>query len=235
MGLALVMVEEHARRTVQLGHDHALGAVDHEGAVLGHERQFAHVDFLLFHFLRAAVLDRRFLVIEREAHQHAQRRGIGEAAHDAFLHVERRLAELVLDIFQRRVARIARDREHRLEGRMQADVGPLLGSLVLLQELQVGFELDGQKIGDFQDARPFAKVLADAFLLGERISHLRVPRRSPHSGGLYRSIFQHWRAALGGTAPSHAKTGKGRWLPATSRFRFFSGVSGPRRTLSLPS
>ena len=46
-----------------------------EGAVLGHERQFAHVDFLLLHFLGAAVLHRRFLVIQCQAHQHAQRRG----------------------------------------------------------------------------------------------------------------------------------------------------------------
>ena len=167
MGLALVMVEEHARGAVQLRDDHALGAVHHEGAVLGHERQFAHVDFLLLHFLGAAVLDRRFLVIQGQAHQHAQRRGEGEAAHDAFLHVEGRLAELVLDILEGRVAGIAADREHGLEGRVQADVAALLGSLVLLQELAVGFQLDGQKIRDFEHARALAEVLADAFLLGE--------------------------------------------------------------------
>ena len=36
--LAAVVVEEHARRTMQLRDDDALGAVDDEGAVLGHER-----------------------------------------------------------------------------------------------------------------------------------------------------------------------------------------------------
>ena len=33
--------EEHARRTVQLRHDYALGAVDYEGAVAGHVRNGA--------------------------------------------------------------------------------------------------------------------------------------------------------------------------------------------------
>src|SRR5690606_41661029 len=41
------MVEEHTRRTVHLRHNNALGPVDEEGAVLGHERHVAHVDILL--------------------------------------------------------------------------------------------------------------------------------------------------------------------------------------------
>ena len=47
VGLAPVVVVEHAGRTVHLRHDHPLGAVDHEGAVVGHQRQVAHVDVLL--------------------------------------------------------------------------------------------------------------------------------------------------------------------------------------------
>ena len=47
VGLAAVMVEQHARRTVHLADDDALGAVDDEGAVLRHERHVAHVDVLL--------------------------------------------------------------------------------------------------------------------------------------------------------------------------------------------
>src|SRR3546814_15581530 len=45
--LAAVMVEEHAGAAVHLRDDDALGAVDHEGAVEGHERHVAHVDVLL--------------------------------------------------------------------------------------------------------------------------------------------------------------------------------------------
>jgi len=50
--------------------------------------------------------------------------------------------------------------------RVQADVAALLGGLVLLEELTVGFQLDGQKIRDLEHALALAEVLADAFLLG---------------------------------------------------------------------
>src|ERR1700689_3727876 len=51
MRLAAVVIEEHAGAAVQLRHDDALGAVDDEGAVLGHEGQLAEIDFLLAHVL----------------------------------------------------------------------------------------------------------------------------------------------------------------------------------------
>src|SRR5205085_10456320 len=41
-------LKEDARRAVQLAHDHALGAVDDEGAVLRHQRNVAEENFLLF-------------------------------------------------------------------------------------------------------------------------------------------------------------------------------------------
>src|SRR3546814_6207132 len=47
MRLAAIMIKEHARRTMHLRHDHALGAVDDERAVLRHQRHVAHVDVLL--------------------------------------------------------------------------------------------------------------------------------------------------------------------------------------------
>src|SRR3546814_3520524 len=65
MGLAAVVVEEHARRTVQLRDDDALGAVDDEGAVVGHERDLAHVDLLLLHVLDGLA---RRLAVRSEEH-----------------------------------------------------------------------------------------------------------------------------------------------------------------------
>ena len=94
--LAAVVFEEHARRTVQLRNDHALGAVDDERAGGGHERNFAHVDFLLLHFLDHW-LGRRFLVEHHQAHLGAQRRREGQAALLAFFDVERRLRQNVAD------------------------------------------------------------------------------------------------------------------------------------------
>ena len=92
MGLALVVIEEHARRAVQLRHDHSLGAVDHERAVIGHERHFAQVDFLLADVLHGLGSATGLLVVDDEAHIDANRCRVGQPAHLAFLDVEHRLA-----------------------------------------------------------------------------------------------------------------------------------------------
>ena len=47
VGLATVVVEEHTRTTVQLGDDNALGTIDYEGTVLGHQGDLPHINFLL--------------------------------------------------------------------------------------------------------------------------------------------------------------------------------------------
>ena len=51
VGLALVVLEEHSRRAMQLRHDDALGAVDDEGAGLGDKRDLPHVHLLLLDVL----------------------------------------------------------------------------------------------------------------------------------------------------------------------------------------
>lgn len=163
VGLATVVVEEHTRRTVQLGHDHTLGTVDDEGTVLGHERNLAHVHFLLFDVLDRFV--RRFFVENDQAHFHAQRHGEGHATQDALLDVERRLAQAIADVLQGGVAGVADDREYRFEGRMQADVAELFLAHPLLQEFAVRIQLDGQEVRHIHDIRQLAKVLADTFFL----------------------------------------------------------------------
>jgi hypothetical protein len=45
----------------------------------------------------------------------------------------------------------------------------LAASIVLLQELAVGIDLDGEQEGHFEDRPALAEILADALLLGERI------------------------------------------------------------------
>src|SRR5690606_33310305 len=75
-----------------------------------------------------------------------------------------------------RKTRIADDREHGAERRVQADfVAP--GRLAFLQELPVGIELDREQVRHLENARGLAEILADAFLLGERIGHAGHPRR----------------------------------------------------------
>src|SRR5690606_4356065 len=88
--------------------------------------------------------------------------------------VERGLAELVADVFQRCVAAVAGDREHRLEGGMQAALLALAGGHVLLQELAVRVDLDGQQEGHLEDGPALADVLADALLFGEGVGLRQV-------------------------------------------------------------
>ncbi len=165
--LAAVVLEEHARRTVQLRDDHALGAVDDERARLGHERYLAHVDLLLLH-----LLDRRLgrlLVHDREAHLRAQRRRVGEPPLLALLDVERRLAEHVRHEVEPRVAAVRADREDRRESGLQALARARLRRHRRLEERRVGLELRGEQERDVQHARALGEALADPLFLGRGV------------------------------------------------------------------
>ncbi len=134
MRLTLVMVEKHARRPVQLRDDHALGAVDDEGAVFGHERQVAHVDVLLLDEFDGLLLGRALLVVNHQPDLDPQRSAIGHAAQLALTNIERRLTERVTHVLQLGIPRVRDDREHRLQRPVQAPVAALLGRHVQLQE-----------------------------------------------------------------------------------------------------
>ena len=163
MSLATVVVEEHAWGAVQLGNDHALGTVDNEGTVLGHERDFAHVHFLLFDVLDR--FGRRFFVENDQTDFYPQRYGIGYAAQRTFLDIKSRLAQAITDVLQSSIAGVADNRENRLEGRMQANVAELVLGRPCLQEFAIRIQLDGQEIRHIHDIRQLAKVLADTFFL----------------------------------------------------------------------
>ena len=169
--LALVVVEEHARRAVQLRHDHALGAVDHERAVVGHQRHFAEIDLLLADVLDLLLRARGFLVVDHQPHEHAQRRGIREAAQPALLDVEDGIAEAIAHVLERRVARVAHDREHAAKRRVQSHLGALGRRDFLLQELLIRIDLNRKEIGDAQDAWELPEILSNALLFSERIRH----------------------------------------------------------------
>ncbi len=136
--LALVVVEEDARRTVHLGDDHPLGAVDDEGALVGHERNVAHVDVLLLD-----VLDRAgagfFVRLEHDQAQlDLQRRRVGHVALDAFLDVVLRLLKLIGDVLEHGALVEVLDREDGLEDRLDALVLALARPDFALEELLVG-------------------------------------------------------------------------------------------------
>ena len=91
------MVEEHTRRTVQLGYNNTLGTIDHKGTVVCHERNFTHVDFLFFNILDRLVS--AILVIDNQAHFDAQRHSVSYATELTFLNVKCWRTQAVTNIF----------------------------------------------------------------------------------------------------------------------------------------
>ena len=168
MRLALVMVEENARRAVHLRDDDALGAVHDEGAVVGHERHVAHEDVLLLDVLDGLGAGVLVDVEHDEAQRHLQRRGIGQVALPAFVDVELRRLELVLDELEHRLARKVGDREDRLEDRLQAFVAASADGLVDHQELIVGSFLDLDEVGHRGDFGDRPEELANPLATAER-------------------------------------------------------------------
>ncbi len=73
-------LKEDAGRTVQLANNHALGAVDDEGAVLRHQRDVAEEDFLFFNVANGFRARFRVFVVDGEANGHLERRRVGHAA-----------------------------------------------------------------------------------------------------------------------------------------------------------
>src|ERR1039458_215672 len=105
IALRLHFLEKHARRTVQLADNHALGAVDDERAVVGHQRNFAEEHFLLFDVPHAFFLRFGILGIHGQADGDLEGRRIGHAALLALLHV-------VLELQPHRVAALVAERHH---------------------------------------------------------------------------------------------------------------------------
>ena len=171
MGLALVVIEEHAGRAVHLRDDHALGAVDDEGAVVGHERNVAHVDILLLDVLHR--LGAGFLVdIEHDQPQrHLERSRVGHAALAALVDVVFRTLELVLDEFEHRRGGEIGDREHRLEDGLKALVGPAAFRFLDQQELVVGRLLNLNEVRHLRDFFDFSEKLPYALPTDKRLRH----------------------------------------------------------------
>ncbi len=125
MRFALVVVEEHTWRAMQLRHDDSLGTIDNKGAMVRHQRHLAEIDLLLtdvFDGLRGAA---RFLVIYNKPYEHTNWCRVSQATHLTFFDVKYRSAEAVTHILECRIARIADDRKYGLECSVQTSVDTL--------------------------------------------------------------------------------------------------------------
>ena len=117
VGAVVGGLEEHARRTVQLADDHALGAVHDKRAVLGHQRHIAEEHFLFLDVANRSVAGLRVLLVDGQAHGDLERRGVGHAALLALAHVifqlqAHRIAALVAEVGRIRVVGAALRAQH---------------------------------------------------------------------------------------------------------------------------
>jgi len=182
VGLAAVMVEQHARRTVHLRHDDALGAVDDESAVLGHERHVAHVDVLLLDIEDRPGFGFGVDFKDDQAQRDLHRRGIGDPALAALGGVVLRVFQFVVNEVQLAGAGKVADRENRTQRLFQAR--DVTDRRIGTQELFIRFALNLDQVRHLHHFVDVAEDLADALLCsraqscgcggGSRLGHGRV-------------------------------------------------------------
>ncbi len=155
----------HARRSVQLVDDYALGTVDDELATADHDRDFAEVDAVFHHLV---------FIFARELHTDAKRHAESKPKCPAFVGGVAGFEQLVADIIQPEVAVVAFNRKNFAKQSFQA-FGLALGWLgVLLQKAIVSRPLDFDEIGDGQRVAALGEVAYFVNLNSHRDSFLAV-------------------------------------------------------------
>ena len=171
MRFTFVVLEEHAWRTVQLRHDHALSTVDDERAFVRHQGHFAHIDFLLFNFFHHFVLaGRRVTVINDQLHACAHGRAESQTTGLALTHIKCGLGQVVFQELHLDIAIVRNNGESRAEAGLQAFVDALLWRYIFLQKGDVSIALHLQQIGDFEYRVACTKVFTNALAFGKGIS-----------------------------------------------------------------
>jgi len=150
--------ERNARRTVQLRHNHALGAIDNEGTLGRHQGDVAHVRFLLldvahFHFARDLVT-----VAHDQLKLNFQGGGIGHTALHALLDLILRATKGILHELQRAGRVRAHDGENAQERFLKTDALAHVGQDVHLKKLVIAFFLRFQKIWHLHDRRNLGEI-----------------------------------------------------------------------------
>ena len=140
---------------MHLRDDDALGAVDDEGAVHGHERHVAHIDVLLLDVLDRAGAGLLVHIEHDEAQRDLERRGKGHAPLLALVDVVFRLLEGVAHELELGALAEVPNGEHRAEHGLEALVWTAAFRLVHHQKLIVGLLLHLDEVGHlghFMDA-----------------------------------------------------------------------------------
>src|SRR4051812_22899735 len=107
---------------MQLADHDALGPVDDERAVLGHQWDFAEVDFLLFDVTHDALTAVGGHIVDDELDGHLDRRGVGHAALTALVHVVLGPLERVTDKDELARSVEITDRKHATENALKPNI-----------------------------------------------------------------------------------------------------------------
>ena len=181
-------LEGHARRAVQLAHDHALSPVYDETALRRDERHLAHEHF----FLLGAIL---ILKPKDDVEWSA----IGLALVDTLEPIHLGRSDLVVAILEHDFFIVARDGEDLVEHRLQTDVLTFARADFRLQELVIRVHLNLNQVGRRDDFLDVAEVDAAVRFVRHRLCRgLSGPVRD-------RGIYKHTK--MGHTLP-HPRGGR---------------------------
>ncbi len=134
VGLSLIVLEEHARRAMELANDDPFGSVHHEGAVFGHQRDFPEIDLLLLDITDAAIVGLGVHIPEHHLHGDLQGSCIGHAPLMTLFDVILGITQAVAHELQgSRIIEVF-DGENRFENPLQPKILTLVRSDVLLQK-----------------------------------------------------------------------------------------------------
>jgi hypothetical protein len=136
------LAEEHAGAAVQLAHDHAFGAVHHEGTLRGHVGDLPQVN-VLHDRLEVLMLGIGAVKLQLGLQGHA----VGKAALNAFVDAVARGVDEVVEEFQHELVAGVRDGEILHEDLVEALALAVLREGLDLEELLEAFELDVEEIG----------------------------------------------------------------------------------------
>ena len=137
VALALVVAEKDPGGLVQLADDHPLGAVDDEGAGVGHQGELTEVNLLFLDVVDPSLVA-FFVHLPDDQPQRNPNWGCeGDPADLAFIFVVLGLAQPVGDVLQGAGAAEVGDREYGLKYRFETLALPLFRGNVLLEEPSV--------------------------------------------------------------------------------------------------
>ena len=186
MRLAAVVLEDDAGGTLQLVDDDALGPVDDEGSLFGHQWQGAEIDVLFLDIADSTRLGLVVDIIDDKADLDAYRGFVGKTLGDAFRLIVLGLADFVADEFEAGGTVEVFDWEDRTEDPFQTFIRKTFRAS-LLHELPVGVHLQVEQVGNLHLNLDLAKLFGK---LTHHFTSEKVGRQKPERARVARSRNQ---------------------------------------------